>query len=150
MHSLRTGTVIDHFNHRSTASSDIQYLYWLNKFQLNIEDDFAKGDQVYISYGPYANDALLQYYGFVEDGNVHDTVEESAFESLGATSLESDTATLDAMMSESAEGAGAGTVDSMRNERLRLALRFRIGKKKLLMKKRKGAAPPSSSELGST
>ena len=124
--------VIDHFNHASTARSDIQYLYWLNKFQLNIEKDFAAGDQVYISYGPYANDALLQYYGFLEDGNVHDTVDDSAAEQLGATSVEEDTEMLDA--------ASAAADGSIGNERLRLALRFRINKKRLLLMQ-SGAAP---------
>ena len=33
----------------------------------------AQGEQVFISYGPQANDSLLQFYGFVEAGNPHDT-----------------------------------------------------------------------------
>lgn len=33
----------------------------------------AQGEQVFISYGPQGNDSLLQFYGFVEAGNPHDT-----------------------------------------------------------------------------
>ena len=32
-----------------------------------------QGTQVFISYGQQSNDSLLQYYGFVEPGNPHDT-----------------------------------------------------------------------------
>ena len=32
-----------------------------------------QGTQVFISYGQQSNDSLLQYYGFVEAGNPHDT-----------------------------------------------------------------------------
>ena len=32
-----------------------------------------QGEQVFISYGPQGNDSLLQFYGFVEAGNPHDT-----------------------------------------------------------------------------
>ena len=32
-----------------------------------------QGAQVFISYGQQSNDSLLQYYGFVEPGNPHDT-----------------------------------------------------------------------------
>jgi hypothetical protein len=32
-----------------------------------------QGEQVFISYGPQGNDSLLQFYGFVEPGNPHDT-----------------------------------------------------------------------------
>ena len=33
----------------------------------------VQGEQVFISYGPQGNDSLLQFYGFVEAGNPHDT-----------------------------------------------------------------------------
>ena len=33
----------------------------------------TQGEQVFISYGRQSNDSLLQYYGFVEPGNPHDT-----------------------------------------------------------------------------
>ena len=32
-----------------------------------------QGAQVFISYGQQSNDSLLQYYGFVEPSNPHDT-----------------------------------------------------------------------------
>ena len=37
-----------------------------------VEPGVAQGSEMCIQYGPQSNDQLLQYYGFVEEGNVHD------------------------------------------------------------------------------
>ena len=42
-------------------------------FQLTQVLSGLQGTQVFISYGQQSNDSLLQYYGFVEPGNPHDT-----------------------------------------------------------------------------
>ena len=43
------------------------------EFQLTQVLPGLQGTQVFISYGQQSNDSLLQYYGFVEPGNPHDT-----------------------------------------------------------------------------
>ena len=114
--------VIDHFNHSSKARSDIEYLYFQNAFELRVEAALHEGEQVFISYGEYANDALLQYYGFVEMSNPHDQVDDAALEALQRTSIEEDEARLEAALANT----------SVQGKRLRAALEFRLCKKKKL------------------
>ncbi|CAK0887763.1 unnamed protein product, partial [Prorocentrum cordatum] len=65
--------VIDYHNHESSAASDISYEYFANEFVLRVRGAFAAGDQVCINYGEKrSNDALLQYYGFIEKDNPND------------------------------------------------------------------------------
>ena len=47
--------------------------YFKDSFALSTSDPYKAGEQVYISYGPQGNDSLLQYYGFTEADNPHDT-----------------------------------------------------------------------------
>jgi len=63
--------VVDFFNHRSDCGSDVSYNYFTDQFEVRT-GRYARGEQVYISYGRQSNDRLLQYYGFVEDRNPND------------------------------------------------------------------------------
>jgi hypothetical protein len=45
--------------------SEVAYEYFKDEFALSTQAAYLPGEQVYISYGPQANDSLLQYYGFV-------------------------------------------------------------------------------------
>ena len=63
---------VDMFNHKSTVSSDVSYNYFADAFELRTQGH-AKGDQVFISYGKQGNDRLLQYYGFIDEDNPHDS-----------------------------------------------------------------------------
>ncbi|CAE8596587.1 unnamed protein product [Polarella glacialis] len=65
--------VVDYCNHDSKAVSDIAYEYFANAFAVRVRGGFREGDQVCINYGEQrSNDALLQYYGFVERDNPND------------------------------------------------------------------------------
>lgn len=139
--------IIDHFNHLSNTKSDISYSYWRNRFELTIDECYRKGEQVFISYGPYNNDALLQYYGFVEDDNPNDSVSNAsdAIGALSATSIDEDVTRMNELQdrisfrqTRRAAGESSPTQinydDDMHDSRSLLALRFRINKKKLLLK----------------
>mmetsp|Transcript_5977 Transcript_5977/g.18002 ORF Transcript_5977/g.18002 Transcript_5977/m.18002 type:complete len:458 (-) Transcript_5977:1345-2718(-) len=63
--------IVDFCNHRSGIDSDLSFEYFYDRFVLKTEE-FAKGEQVFISYGNRSNDQLLQYYGFVEENNPND------------------------------------------------------------------------------
>ena len=65
--------VCDLCNHTSRAESEVSYEYFLNSFSLSTQNVYQQGDQFYVSYGPLGNDELLQYYGFVEENNRHDS-----------------------------------------------------------------------------
>ncbi|CAK0785563.1 hypothetical protein CVIRNUC_008773 [Coccomyxa viridis] len=65
--------VVDFLNHKSTVQSSVEYEYFKERFSVSCAASFSKGTQVFISYGQQSNDSLLQYYGFVEPGNPHDT-----------------------------------------------------------------------------
>ncbi|GAB5360846.1 hypothetical protein AAMO2058_000662300 [Amorphochlora amoebiformis] len=63
----------DMANHRSTANAtkaDINF--WNGDVTVFAGTPVKEGEQVYVSYGDKSNDALLQYYGFVEDNNPND------------------------------------------------------------------------------
>lgn len=92
---------IDLVNHDGQqGGSDVAYEYFQDAFACRLDVDggaVKRGQQALISYGPRTNDVLLQYYGFVEDGNVHDTyaMDQEALilalneiEALPATALE--------------------------------------------------------------
>jgi Rubisco LSMT substrate-binding/SET domain len=65
---------IDFMNHssRMNGKAEVSYEYFTDKFVVRCGEDYAAGDQVFISYGAQSNDAFLQYYGFVERGNPAD------------------------------------------------------------------------------
>jgi len=66
---------IDMMNHASSrGATDVSYEYFSDNFAVVLDDKpVKKGTQANICYGPRSNDALMQYYGFVEPGNPHDT-----------------------------------------------------------------------------
>ena len=64
--------LVDLVNHSGGVASDLAYEYFLNSFSLAAGATRA-GRQVLVSYGAQSNDELLQWYGFVEEGNAHDT-----------------------------------------------------------------------------
>lgn len=65
--------VIDAVNHSSKVESKIEFEYFQDTFVASTSAAYGAGEQVFISYGTHSNDVLLQYYGFVEPGNAHDT-----------------------------------------------------------------------------
>lgn len=55
------------------ATGNVAFEYFSDGFSLSaVEPGLTLGSEMYISYGPRNNDQLLQYYGFVEENNVHD------------------------------------------------------------------------------
>jgi len=59
--------VVDYLNHDSKTVSEISFEYFSNCFAVRVRGGFASGEQICINYGDRrSNDALLQYYGFVE------------------------------------------------------------------------------------
>ena len=78
--------VCDLCNHASRAESEVSYEYFLDSFSLSTQNVYEPGDQFFVSYGALGNDELLQYYGFVEENNPHDTYRLSGFAAgLGAS-----------------------------------------------------------------
>eukprot|EP00746_Dinoflagellata_sp_MGD_P127888 gnl/MRDRNA2_/MRDRNA2_62363_c0_seq1.p1 gnl/MRDRNA2_/MRDRNA2_62363_c0~~gnl/MRDRNA2_/MRDRNA2_62363_c0_seq1.p1 ORF type:complete len:637 (+),score=120.78 gnl/MRDRNA2_/MRDRNA2_62363_c0_seq1:134-2044(+) len=67
--------VLDMFNHRSTSTAEPAFNYFTGKVELltGPDETYSRGDQVYITYGKQGNDRLLQFYGFVEADNIHDS-----------------------------------------------------------------------------
>lgn len=65
---------IDFLNHTSdvAAAASVAYEYFLDRFVVRAQTDYAAGEQVLISYGKQSSDSLLQYYGFVDEGNEAD------------------------------------------------------------------------------
>ena len=64
--------VVDLANHRSNAGAEVSYEYFSDRFAVEAGADVQAGSQLFISYGERDNEALLQYYGFVEPANPHD------------------------------------------------------------------------------
>lgn len=66
--------LIDMANHRGVgASGNVAFEYFSDGFSLSVlEPGVSQGSEMFIQYGPRNNDQLLQYYGFVENDNVHD------------------------------------------------------------------------------
>lgn len=65
---------IDMANHVGVgARGNVAFEYFADGFSLSaVDPGVARGSEMCIQYGPRSNDQLLQYYGFVEEGNVHD------------------------------------------------------------------------------
>lgn len=66
--------LIDMANHVGVgATGNVAFEYFSDGFSLSaLEPGVSQGSEMYIQYGPRNNDQLLQYYGFVEESNVHD------------------------------------------------------------------------------
>lgn len=66
---------VDMFNHDGVRSRDaqVEYRYFTDSYDVLSAENYDRGDQVFISYGPQSNDSFLQYYAFVEDENPADT-----------------------------------------------------------------------------
>ncbi|KAF5841378.1 hypothetical protein DUNSADRAFT_13246 [Dunaliella salina] len=64
--------VMDLINHSSREQSEVSYDYFLDSYTVAASKPYAKGEQVFVSYGRQTNDSLLQYYGFVEADNPND------------------------------------------------------------------------------
>lgn len=66
--------LIDMANHVGVgASGNVAFEYFSDGFSLSaLEPGVSQGSEMFIQYGPRNNDQLLQYYGFVEENNVHD------------------------------------------------------------------------------
>eukprot|EP00884_Botryococcus_braunii_P002855 jgi/Botrbrau1/12570/Bobra.0169s0104.1 len=64
--------IIDFCNHKGTVESNVEFDYFRNELTLKINQEYKKGEQVFISYGPQGNDSLLQFYSFVETNNPFD------------------------------------------------------------------------------
>lgn len=52
--------------------TDCVFAPWRSEFRVVAAQAVPRGQQVLINYGSQSNDALLQRYGFVEDGNPQD------------------------------------------------------------------------------
>lgn len=66
--------VIDMANHDSIrTSANVAYEFFTNSYSLSTTSAVPSNSEVFISYGSRSNDQLLQYYGFVEPDNPHDT-----------------------------------------------------------------------------
>lgn len=66
---------IDMANHVGTnEEGNVAFEYFSDGYSLSSSADatIEKGKEVFISYGPRSNDALLQLYGFSEGNNAHD------------------------------------------------------------------------------
>ena len=50
----------------------VAYNYFYDSFCAISGREFESGEEVLLSYGKRSNDHLLQFYGFVEEGNMHD------------------------------------------------------------------------------
>lgn len=66
--------LIDMANHVGVgATGNVAFEYFADGFSLSaVDPGVQQGNEMFISYGPRNNDQLLQYYGFVEEDNVHD------------------------------------------------------------------------------
>jgi hypothetical protein len=68
--------IIDMCNHRSQigrTTATVAYEFFANAYSLATTSVVPANTEIYISYGARSNDQLLQYYGFVEVDNPHDT-----------------------------------------------------------------------------
>lgn len=66
--------IIDMANHNSLrATANVAYEYFANTYSLSITSTVPSNSELFISYGTRSNDQLLQYYGFIEEDNPHDT-----------------------------------------------------------------------------
>eukprot|EP00536_Pseudo-nitzschia_multiseries_P011707 jgi/Psemu1/206615/e_gw1.412.2.1 len=66
--------VIDMANHDSMRTTgNVAYEFFANAYSLATTSAVPSNSEVFISYGSRSNDQLLQYYGFVEQDNPHDT-----------------------------------------------------------------------------
>jgi len=66
---------IDMANHVGVnEDGSVAFEYFADGYSLSSRTDksIEKGKEVFISYGPRSNDALLQLYGFSEENNAHD------------------------------------------------------------------------------
>ena len=55
------------------AAGNVAFVYFTDGFSRSaVESGVAQGSEMCIQYEPRSNDQLLQYYGFIEEGNVHD------------------------------------------------------------------------------
>lgn len=68
---------IDFLNHDGALEgASVSYEYFSDAFAARLDPDagaVAAGKELLISYGARSNDVLLQYYGFVQESNPHDT-----------------------------------------------------------------------------
>lgn len=66
--------VIDMANHDSVrTTANVAYEFFADAYSLATTSAVPSNSEVFISYGSRSNDQLLQYYGFVEADNPHDT-----------------------------------------------------------------------------
>lgn len=74
----------DFINHSPKSLSAGRYSDISNSFRIEAKEVYNAGDEVYISYGKHSNAVLLEYYGFVVDGNQFDVLypTKSALERL--------------------------------------------------------------------
>ncbi|KAF6250640.1 hypothetical protein COO60DRAFT_1646404 [Scenedesmus sp. NREL 46B-D3] len=66
--------LLDFFNHDGREQSECELDVWSNAFRVVSTRQWRQGQQVSISYGQSSSDVLLQLYGFVEPGNIHESV----------------------------------------------------------------------------
>ena len=65
--------IIDSCNHQgSSPMASLALEPSSGRFIVRADRDISSGSQITISYGKRSNDDLLQYFGFVEEDNVHD------------------------------------------------------------------------------
>ncbi|KAJ4457246.1 hypothetical protein PAPYR_7320 [Paratrimastix pyriformis] len=66
---------LDMINHRDGAQTKGRYDPATHAYLIVAEEDFAPGQQIFISYGPHGNERLLAEYGFVHDSiSPHDVL----------------------------------------------------------------------------
>ncbi|CAD7703203.1 unnamed protein product [Ostreobium quekettii] len=64
---------VDLMNHACRLRTDLSYDYFRDEYSVLAGEARQTGQQVFISYGEQSNDALMQFYGFVEADNPEDT-----------------------------------------------------------------------------
>ena len=65
---------IDSANHKSSPNAKISFSPLQDSFILSSDMAIDQGEEVTISYGKRGNDDFLQYFGFVEVDNPHDSI----------------------------------------------------------------------------
>lgn len=89
--------VIDLMNHDSSLEAEVSYDYFRDGYSVLAGRQFGSGEQAFISYGRQTSDSLMQYYGFVEDGNANDVYTFADFGGLLARVFDLDGSRLEAL-----------------------------------------------------
>ncbi|CEM11951.1 unnamed protein product [Vitrella brassicaformis CCMP3155] len=64
---------IDLLNHSSHTETTVEFNGLMGQFEVPAAEGKSPNEQICLNYGARSNDQLLQQYGFIEEGNPHDT-----------------------------------------------------------------------------